>query len=208
MEQDISVQGQVLPNWWHPRDTPTPPAGYAELIDTMRELQDTLAAAVPDGTVVAEVTKHLQQATDLLAPTVRDEWSRISGFVEDLPGRGSALLPVLHEPRIEDDVLRGRVRFGRFHLGGNGAAHGGTVPLLFDDVLGRFANLRGRSVARTAYLHVDYRHITPVERDLDLVARFVREEGRKRWVTGVIRDGETVCAEAEGLFVQLNPGQL
>ncbi|MEU7811712.1 PaaI family thioesterase [Pseudonocardia sp. NPDC049154] len=205
--EHLSATQNPMPNWWHPRDTPTPPEGYAQMVDDMRDLQDTLAAAVPDAAVVAEASALLRRATAVLAPTVRDEWHRISGFVEDLPGRGSALLPVVHDPRIEGDVLRGRVRFGRYHLGGNGAAHGGTIPLMFDDVLGRFANNGGRPVARTAYLHVDFRHITPIERDLDLEVRFVREEGRKRWLTGVIRDGETVCAEAEGLFVQLNPGQ-
>lgn len=204
---DDTTAPQLTPNWWNLRTTPTPPAGYAEMIEAMRELQDTLAAAVPDEALVAETTDHLRRAAELLAPSVKDEWSRISGFVDDLPGRGSAMLPVLRDPHTEDGVLRGTVRFGRFHLGGNGAAHGGTLPLLFDDVLGRFTNI-GRPVARTAYLHVDFRSITPVERDLQLEARVTHEEGRKRWATGVIRDGETVCAEAEGLFVELRPGQL
>src|SRR5439155_16999965 len=100
-----------------------------------------------------------------------------------------------------------RVRFGRFHLGGNGAAHGGTIPLVFDDLLGRLSGTGGRAVARTAYLHVDYRNVTPIEQDLDVGAWFVSEQGRKRLLRGVLRDGDTVCAEVEGLFVQLRPGQ-
>ena len=197
----------TLPNWWHPRNIPTPPPGYAELVETLRNLLDTFAAAVPDEDDVAEVTKLLRQATDVLTPMMRDEWSRISGFARDLPGRGSALLPVVRDQRRDGDVLRGKVRFGRFHLGGNGAAHGGTISLVFDDFMGLFANVDDRRVSRTAYLHVNYRNVTPVERDLDIEARFVREEGRKRWLTGVIRDGETVCADAEGLWVELKPGQ-
>ena len=46
--------------------------------------------------------------------------------------------------------VRGRVVFRPFHLGGNGAAHGGTLPLLFDDVLGRLANSVGGRVAVAA----------------------------------------------------------
>jgi acyl-coenzyme A thioesterase PaaI-like protein len=110
---------------------------------------------------------------------------------------------------VVDDAstLRGRVRFGRFHLGGNGAAHGGTIPLVFDEMMGRFANSGGRPVSRTAYLNVNYRNVTPIDTDLDIEARFEREDGRKRFLTGVLRDGDRVCADAEGLFVELRPGQ-
>jgi acyl-coenzyme A thioesterase PaaI-like protein len=197
-----------LPNWWEARrPVPVPPAGYAEMIEALRLLQDRVAAAVPDGTLVAEVTRDLVHAAELLAPAERDEWHRLSGTLEELPGRGSALVPVVQDVVSDGAGLRGRVRFSRHHLGGNGAAHGGTVPLLFDDVLGRFANAGGRAVSRTAYLHVNFRSITPINRDLRIEARFEREEGRKRYVTGVLRDGDTVCADAEGLFVELRPGQ-
>ena len=103
--------------------------------------------------------------------------------------------------------MRGRVVFTRIYLGGNGAAHGGTVPLLFDEVLGRLNSSGGRSVGRTAYLHVNYRHITPIGRELELEATLDRIEGRKRFITGRLRDGDTVVADAEGLFVELLPGQ-
>jgi len=34
-------------------------------------------------------------------------------------------------------------------------------------------------------------------------AWFHQEEGRKRLVRGLLRHGDVVCAEAEGLFIQL-----
>jgi acyl-CoA thioesterase FadM len=67
--------------------------------------------------------------------------------------------------------------------------------------------MNGRSPARTAYLHVDFRHVTPVETELQVRVRFDREEGRKRFLRGTLHDGDTLCAEAEGLFVALRPGQ-
>jgi hypothetical protein len=51
------------------------------------------------------------------------------------------------------------------------------------------------------------RSITPIEKKLRIEAYFDYEEGRKRILRGVIRDGATVCADAEGLFVALRPGQ-
>ena len=207
MPQPQEVTDPIPPNWWRSRTTPVPPAGYAEMIDAARELQDRIAAAVPDEHAATEAAIGIKRVADLLAGFERDEWSQISGFSADLPGRGSTLLPVVRDVVMDDKSVRGRVRFGRFHLGGNGAAHGGTIPLVFDDLLGRLSGSGGRTVARTAYLHVDYRSITPVEKDLDIEARFVSEEGRKRILRGTLRDGTTLCAEAEGLFVQLRPGQ-
>jgi hypothetical protein len=37
--------------------------------------------------------------------------------------------------------------------------------------------------------------------------RYEREEGRKRFLTGWVRDGDVLVAEAEALFVALRPGQ-
>jgi hypothetical protein len=54
---------------------------------------------------------------------------------------------------------------------------------------------------------VNYRNITPIETKLAIEARFDSEEGRKRVLTGTIRNGDTLCADAEGLFVALRPGQ-
>jgi hypothetical protein len=68
-------------------------------------------------------------------------------------------------------------------------------------------NSGGRTRARTAYLHVNYRAITPVDHELVLRAAIGREEDRKRFVTGTLHDGERLVADAEGLFVELRPGQ-
>jgi len=97
--------------------------------------------------------------------------------------------------------------FRPFHLGGNGAAHGGTLPLLFDDVLGRLANSVGGGIGRTAYLTVNYRKITPIGVELQVDGTVDRVEGRKRWVSARLHDGGTMIADAEGLFVELLPGQ-
>ena len=124
-----------------------------------------------------------------------------------IPGRGQALAPVVHVEEFTGERARGHVTFGRFYLGGNGAVHGGAIPLAFDELMGRLANTGGRTPSRTAYLHVNYRSVAPVGRRLSIEARFGREEGRKRILHGEIRHGETVCADAEGLFVALRPGQ-
>jgi hypothetical protein len=181
--------------------------GYAELITAMRLVQNRLAAAAPPPDVVRAVTSKLEQVGTLLAPYEVSEWEAPIGTRLDLPGRGHPLLLPLVIDEWTDTVVRGRVTFPRYYLGGNGAAHGGTLPLLFDEVMGRLSNGGGRSVARTAYLHVNYRSITPIDRELEIEVTFDRQQGRKRYVTGRLRDGDVLLADAEGLFVELRPGQ-
>jgi acyl-coenzyme A thioesterase PaaI-like protein len=103
--------------------------------------------------------------------------------------------------------VTGTVTFGRYFLGGGGAVHGGAIPLLFDEVLGRLANSGDRAPSRTAYLHTDFRSITPVGEELSVRAWFVSEQGRKRVLRAELTRGETLCAEAEGLFIALRPDQ-
>ena len=86
--------------------------------------------------------------------------------------------------------------------------HGGSIAALFDSVLGYTAAKLTRSpYQRTAFLHVNYRNIVPIEKELLLDAGIERIDGRKIFVDGRITDGETVLADAEALFVRLRPGQ-
>lgn len=194
--------------WDRQRHTPpTPPEGFTGMIDALRVLQDRITAAAPPADLVADATKTLTELAARLEAYEVGEREQLTGHLVDVPGRGQTMSPVLHIDEHDGEHVVGHVTYGRFYLGGNGAVHGGAIPLLFDEILGRFANTGGRKPSRTAYLHVDFRSITPVGRRLWVTARFVREEGRKRFLHGTIHDGDTLCAEAEGLFVELRPGQ-
>ncbi|WP_256789184.1 PaaI family thioesterase [Frankia sp. AvcI1] len=188
-----------------------PPAEHPEfvgLIEALRAAQETITGARPPEDVARKARENLEEITRLLSPFTVGESEQLTGQMRGLPGRAQALAPAFHVDVEGNDRVSGRVVFGRFYLGGNGAAHGGSLPLLFDEVLGRLANTGGRSPSRTAYLHVNYRKITPVGPELRVEAHFDREEGRKRYLVGTIRDPEgDVTADAEGLFVALRPGQ-
>lgn len=188
-------------------DTARGGAPYAQFVELFRTLQDTVTSSSPPENLWGEVSAHVVAALKILQPWEAPEWQRPAGMRVDLPGRGNPLLIPFVPDDESDDHIRGRVVFRPFHLGGHGAAHGGTLPLLFDDVLGRMANSGGRTIARTAYLKVNYRKITPIGVELQVDVTVDRIEGRKRWVTGrLLNDGELI-ADAEGLFVELLPGQ-
>jgi acyl-coenzyme A thioesterase PaaI-like protein len=195
-----------------PFSPPPPPAwdggeAYTTLLRSFRRLQDLVGGSNPPADEMRAVTEGLDAIVARLEPWTCGEAELIAGRRADLPGRGHPLLPPFVFDEQTDRSERGRVTFTQYYLGGNGAAHGGALPLFFDDVLGRLSNANGRSIARTAYLHVNYRHITPVGRELDFEATVDREDGRKRYVTGRLFDSGTLIADAEGLFVELLPGQ-
>ncbi|MCW2547552.1 MAG: PaaI family thioesterase [Mycobacterium sp.] len=180
---------------------------WARMIEALRLVQDRITGASLPLAQVPELAEQLEGIAAKLAPHQVPEAEQITGHRIDLPGRGQTMAPPFIPDEWDAQHAKGRVVFSRFYLGGGGAAHGGAIPLLFDEILGRLANSGGRIRSRTAYLNVDYRNITPIEVELTAEGRFEREEGRKRFLYGVIRDGDTVLAEAHGLFVQLRPEQ-
>jgi acyl-coenzyme A thioesterase PaaI-like protein len=181
---------------------------YGRFVDAVRALQDHARAADAPDEVITEAAGLIEKVSQLLAPYDADEWASPSGRRMDLPNRGNILqIPV--DLRItEDGKVRGTARFQRFHLGRNGAVHGGAVAMLFDSLLGFTAfKLSGSKAQRTAFLHVDYRKIALVEKELQVDARLDGVEDRKIFVSGRLLEGDAVLAEAHALFVKLKPGQ-
>lgn len=188
----------------------TAPAGFVEMIESLREFEDRVSEAAPPEDLIAEVRAGLDALSARLAEHAVPESERVAGALYGVPGRGQTLVPLVHVDEIVPEPLpsvRARVTFGAHHLGGNGAVHGGVIPLMFDDVLGLAAHVGRRAIARTAYLHTEYRAIAPIGTELQIRARLDREEGRKRFMVGTLHDGDTLCAEVTALFVQLRPGQ-
>ena len=182
-------------------------AVYGELTDTLSDFLDRLAEAAPDRALVETLTEDLESWARKLEPLGVRERDRIFGRRTDLPGRGQSMSPKIVLTEVSADAVAGTVLFGPYYLGGNGAAHGGTIPLMFDEILGRLANSGGRPSQRTAYLHTDFRSITPIGKTLKVRAWVVSTDGRKRVLRATLHHGDVLCAEAEGLFVALNPGQ-
>lgn len=181
---------------------------YGRFIDALRTLQDRARAALPPDAVVTELADQLEAMNKLLAPYEVSEWDSPSGRRTDLPLRGNILLVPMTIESFDNGFLTGTATFGRYHLGRNGAVHGGCLGLLFDTIFGTGSLLlTDLRKLRTAYLNINYRKITPIEKELRYDCTLDRVEGRKVFMTGRLLDGDEVLAEAEALFVKLNPGQ-
>lgn len=180
---------------------------YGLLVENLHAVQNALASMTMDREAIDGFAEDLARWSERLEQSAGDEQHQVNGRVAELPVRGHAMLPALRVTSRTDDRVEGTVRFGRWFMGGGMAAHGGAVSLLFDEVLGILASLAAGGITRTAFLHTDYRALTPIDEDLDVVAWVDRVEGRKWFVRGEIRRGGVVCAEGEGLFLRLLPDQ-
>ena len=117
-------------------------------------------------------------------------------------------MPPFRLRRFDADGVEVAVQFSRYHVGGNSAVHGGVLPLLFDSVFGMVIHATARPISRTAYLHVDYRNVTPIDVGLTVRGWASNVEGRKTFVNSALTDADgKVLAEAHGLMVSLKPGQ-
>lgn len=187
----------------------SPGAGFGRFVAAMRRLQDLAVSADPDDDVWDDAADRVAALTELLGPFQAEVEGRApAGRTPDLPGMGSLLLPPWTLTRYEPDGCEMRGHFTRFHVGGNHAVHGGVLPLLFDHVFGMVVHAASRPISRTAFLHVDYRKITPIDAPLVVRGRVTRTEGRKAFVSAELVDADgALLAEANGLMVQLLPGQ-
>lgn len=180
---------------------------YGRFVEAVRALQDLARGADAPDEVVSEAADLIERVNSLLTPHLADEWHAPSGRRFDLPNRGS-ILSIPLDLDVVDGRIRGTTIFRRYHLGRNGAVHGGSVAHLFDSLLGFTAfKLSESKKQRTAFLHVNYRKIVPIGKQLQVQSGIDRIEGRKIYVAGRLCDGEDVLAEAEALFVMLKPGQ-
>jgi len=186
----------------------SPGPGFQRFVAEMRRVQDLAVSADPDDDVWDDAADRAAALVELLAPFQADQGRAPAGRAPDLPGMGSLLLPPWTLTRYEPDGVEMKGYFTRFHVGGNHAVHGGVLPLLFDHMFGMISHAAGRPISRTAFLHVDYRKITPVDAPLVVRGRLDGAEGRKAFVSAELVDSdETMLAESHGLMVRLLPGQ-
>jgi acyl-coenzyme A thioesterase PaaI-like protein len=182
-----------------------PDPGLTRLTGAVRRVQDSVVGTEAPPEVLAQAAAHLEQAAALLEPyamrpDATSDWSDLRRSAQS-----RVLSPRVTDVRADRETFHASVTFTNHYLGANGAVHGGVLPLLFDEVLGRLAST-DRPRCRTAYLRVDFRRVTPIGRPLRVEASFEREDGRKRFLRGALYDGGEVTAEAEGLWVELREG--
>ncbi len=189
---------------------PTPPDGDAEAytdefvdtISSLRALLGTFAHAAPTTAELLALRGDLERWTSALRHRRTDPTDAPYGQVHRSPSHSFGHLPTLAVRSEGDGDLVADVEFDLWHRGAGPAVHGGQVANLMDEVMAR-ASLAAGVIARTAYLNLTFHAVTPMERPLEAKVRTVRTEGRKRFLEGMLLDGDQPTVTAEGLFIEV-----
>lgn len=94
--------------------------------------------------------------------------------------------------------------FTAVHEGPPGYVHGGWIALAFDEVLG-MTSIAAEHAGMTGKLTVRYRRPTPLFAPLLFEGRVDHLEGNRIVVHGTVSSKGKVTAEAEGLFITIDP---
>jgi acyl-coenzyme A thioesterase PaaI-like protein len=185
-----------------------PGPGFEPFIASMRRLQDLAVTANPDSDTWVDAATRVAELVALLEPFEAAEGVGPARRMPSMPGGGSLLMPPFRVTKMDAEGVEASVQFSRYHVGGNNAVHGGVLPLMFDSIFGMVIHGAGRPISRTAFLHVDYRNVTPIDVPLTATGWVTSTEGRKAFVNSELRDPDgKLLAESHGLMVRLLPGQ-
>jgi acyl-coenzyme A thioesterase PaaI-like protein len=120
-------------------------------------------------------------------------------------GRANPLAPPL-EMWSEGERVFARATFDAAYEGPPGCVHGGYVAAAFDEILGSAQSLSG-TPGMTGRLTVHYRSPTPLHGELLFEAWLSGVDGRKISTEGTLHADGRLCAEAEGLFISIDPSR-
>jgi acyl-coenzyme A thioesterase PaaI-like protein len=104
----------------------------------------------------------------------------------------------------EFGAVMGDAVFTEPYEGPPGHCHGGFIAAAFDEVLGMTQSLTGRP-GMTGKLSVTYRSPTPLHSKIRFKGWVEKVDGRKIFTKGTAHHGDTLCAEAEVLFLSMPP---
>jgi acyl-coenzyme A thioesterase PaaI-like protein len=198
---------------WRPTEAP-PPEQRAAFHRLATAIRTTISLMMDSNAPAAELdaaSATLEAFNAQLAAGPRDRplWgyaepatSGDTGAFYDsspLSGPANPLAPPM-TLRVDGDEVFGTAVFGLAYEGPPGHVHGGFVAAAFDELLGLVQSSTGNP-GMTGTLVVRYRRPTPLHQELTFRGRVERTEGRKIFTTATLHAGETLCAEAEGIFI-------
>jgi len=183
----------------------------ARLADAVRALLEEIVSADITDNDAAATEATIESVTESLRalprrglrparlPDLND--LQPSFFADPIIGASNPVAPPVSVV-VEDGVVRGRVSLGAPYEGPPGHVHGAIIAGIFDMLLG-LANIAAGNPGMTGTLTIRYREPTPLHTDLAIECWTDKVEGRKIFTLGTLHAGDTLCAEAKGLFVSL-----
>lgn len=183
------------------------------LAQSIRSLLDDFSCSMAEDPVIEEAAALVRRASRLLTeqPARPAHVRYIEGPLTGM-GELSELGPFtgrLHPPAppfklvMNGDKAEAFATYSHRHQGAPGLVQGGYIAATFDELL---AIVQTGAIRLTADLQIMYRSPTPLYKELRYTSWLEKIDGRKAYVNGTLHDGDRLCVEARGLFVE--PRQL
>lgn len=181
------------------------------LAERVRELIYTSFMSTADIASVDAAIAEVERAIDhLSADAIPGSAASESHFSDRSPFYG-AMNPLSMPMEMDRDesigefgAIIGKVVFTEPYEGPPGHCHGGFIAAAFDEVVGMAQSLTGRP-GMTGKLSITYRAPMPLHANIVFRGWVERVDGRKIFTKGTAHNGETLCAEAEVLFLSMPP---
>lgn len=184
-------------------------AARLDLARSARSLLAEFACSQAADSVIEEATASIQHACDLLAQHpkraghIRSVEGALTGLGElsELGPFTGRLHPIAPPFRLvlNGDRAEAYATYGSQHQGAPGLVQGGFIAATFDELLGV---VQAGTLRLTVDLQVSYRAPAPLHSELRYTTWLERIDGRKAHVSGTLHEGDRLCAEARGLFVE------
>lgn len=171
------------------------------LLDRIRTVAEELTRAIegaPARVRAIDAMKHDLFRTDVTEGESGDHFPECI-----VSGQANPMGIGIRVRRVGSEAVA-RIALGPAFEGAPGRAHGGIVAAIFDDTMG-FVLTMERQPAFTGRLTVTYRAPTPMGEEIEFRARLVSRSERKLIIRGEATWGPTTVAEAEGLFIAIDP---
>ena len=199
-------------------DEPEAPA-VAEAADAVRRLIAHLRKTQAPAELLESVARDARALAESLAPHdyagPYGQSRLVMDFgrperTTDVPGEYFPYSPVVGplnpiappvDFRLEGREMHAEHVFDAPYNGPPTAVHGGIIALVFDELLGSLGAMLDIG-GFTGTLSIRYVALTPIGQAIRMRSWVDRSEGRKVMIRGTMHDGETLCAQAEGIFIR------
>ncbi|MGO8873840.1 MAG: PaaI family thioesterase [Acidimicrobiales bacterium] len=204
------------------KTSPTPVDPRLRLADAVRTIITQTVSSELDDEALGDAAEALEAIGERLADRTTGKRAReqpdmsrpvqeyfptspISGLIN--PVAPPVQLTVVDGPEGGYREIHAEVTFDYPYEGPPTCVHGGVIAATFDEILGA-ANIVAGNPGMTGTLTIRYRKPTPLRTPLRIEARCVDRTGRKTRTWGGIYHGDVLTAEAEGIFIEVPPGQI
>lgn len=198
---------------FHSRDRDLSAADHARITmaESVRKLIYQSFVSTSNVSNIDAAIQHITSALELLgeegvpgSAAAESHFSDRSPFYGAMNPISMPMAMTIDQEFGEFGAVMGDAVFTEPYEGPPGHCHGGFIAAAFDEVLGMTQSLTGRP-GMTGKLSITYRSPTPLHSSIRFKGWVEKVDGRKIFTKGTAHHGDTLCAEAEVLFLSMPP---